>query len=73
MKKGTLIFVALVAIIVAFGSCKRNHICVCVTSGEIDTVIVREYRGYKKDEAQRVCEADNYASSSAYTIDCNIR
>lgn len=72
MKKGTFIIVTL-AIIIAMGSCKRRHLCYCVTAGERDTVVVREYRGYKKEEAQRVCSADNYASSSALEIECNIR
>ena len=73
MKKGTLFCIAIVAIIVAFCSCKRRHMCYCVTEGERDTVIVREYRGYKKDEAQRVCSADNHASTSALKIECRIR
>ena len=67
-----VIMVAVVAVLLLV-SCKRKHLCYCVTKGSYDTVVVREYRGYKKDEAQKVCMSDNYASTSALDIECNIR
>lgn len=74
MKRGffTMAF-AIVAVVLLFTSCKRKHMCYCVTKGTYDTVVLREYRGYSRDEAQIVCMSDNYASTSALEIECNIR
>ena len=65
-------FAGVVAVLL-FTSCKNRQLCYCVTKGTYDTIVIREYRGYTRYEAQKVCMSDNYASTAALEIDCNIK
>lgn len=73
MNKGyTCCIVALVAI-AGLTSCKRKHDCYCKHTGANNTTYYREYRGYSRSEASKLCKSEEYASSSATAISCELR
>lgn len=73
MKRVNYAIVAAAAALLLFASCDRSHMCYCEYTGSIDTIVVKEYRGYTKEEAQTVCMSDNHASDAGTEIECTVR
>jgi len=73
MNKGIIICLSVLLIVLSFASCKRKHDCYCRFSGSADAVLTREYRGYSKKEAKKLCESEENAASGSLMVDCEIR
>lgn len=72
MNKGIVYYISVLLIIITSMACKRSHVCYCQTSGAFDTTLIREYRGYSKNEARQLCKADEFASTNVVKIECDL-
>lgn len=73
MKKGVIIGIALLTGIASLTSCNRRHDCTCTHSGDLNARYEREYRGYSRDEATKLCKSEEQASNAARKIQCELR
>ncbi len=74
MNKGIVFYISAVLLIVFSSSCKRKYECFCTISGpDMTRTTSREFVGYTKTEATKLCQAEEYASNALSEVKCILR
>lgn len=74
MNKGTTICASALLLVILSSSCKRKHECFCTIVGQgTNTTLTREFVGYSKSEALKLCKAEEFGSSASIEIKCTLR
>lgn len=72
MNKGLLLGVMAVLNIALLASCNRRHDCYCTYGSNVDP-LHREYRGYTREEARKLCKSEENGSSPSQPVNCDLR
>lgn len=73
MNKSAIIGITFLLGLATLTSCNRRHDCTCTHSGDLNARYEREYRGYSRDEATKLCKSEEQAATATRKIVCELR